>query len=334
MGQKRRTALVSLNLFRSRKCGAVRLLASALGTTVLVAVILLATPLDGQASAQTVPIVFPLESRVTVARMFMAPREGHLHQGIDLLAPKMTKELAAVSGTVTLQVRMYNGLPWYTLWLAGDDGHGYYYSHINNDTPGTDDGRGALQYAFAPGIVTGTHVTQGQFIAYCGDSGNAENTSPHLHFEIHETTDMSSPAIDPYDSLYRAPLARGTPRPGWPVPQLTLYEQTDSNITYTGLWTTFTLTGTSGGSYKYADSTAAALIWFQGTRLALLATTGVYEGKAWLSLDGAPASLVSFYSPTTLRKQVVWSSGPLCQGTHTIRLKWAGQRSTVRGLPG
>ena len=127
-------------------------------------------------------MVFPLESRVPVGHMFFATRSGHLHQGIDLMAPKMTKEVAAVSGTVTLQQRMWQGHPWYTLWLAGDDGRGYYYSHINNDTPGTDDNIGDLAYAFAPGLHTGDHVNQGQFLAYCGESGNAEGGSPHLHF--------------------------------------------------------------------------------------------------------------------------------------------------------
>jgi len=64
----------------------------------------------------------------------------------------MTKEVAVVSGTVTLQVRDYQGQPWYTLWLAGDDGRGYYYSHINNDTPGTDDGRGAFRMPSRPDL--------------------------------------------------------------------------------------------------------------------------------------------------------------------------------------
>jgi len=30
----------------------------------------------------------------------------------------------------------------------------------------------------------GAHVKAGQFVAYMGDSGDAETTVPHLHFEI------------------------------------------------------------------------------------------------------------------------------------------------------
>ena len=263
--------------------------------------------------------------------MFMTPRTGHLHEGIDLCAPKMTKELAAVSGTVTLLERSYTGGPWYALWLAGDDGYGYYYSHINNDNPGTDDGQGGLEYAFAPGLHTGDRVTQGQFLAYVGDSGNAEDSSPHLHFQIHETTEMSSPPIDPYDSLYSAPLADGSQPPPWPSPTLTRYQQTDARITYWGAWNTFTVSTASGGNYTYADSKAGSLIWFVGTRLDLIATAGTTQGKGMVSVDGGSPVPIDFYSATTLRQQTVWSTGVLAQGTHTVALTWTGQKSSPHG---
>jgi len=44
------------------------------------------------------------------------------------------------------------------------------YIHLNNDTPGTDDGQG---WGFAPGMAPGVNVTKGQLIGYLGDSGNA-----------------------------------------------------------------------------------------------------------------------------------------------------------------
>ncbi len=182
--------------------------------------------------------------------------------------------------------------------------------HLNNDTPGTDDGQGGFQYAFAPGLTSGQHVEQGQFIAYVGDSGNAENTSPHLHFEIHETTSMSSPSIDPYDSVSNAPLASSL----LPGSGLVRYEQDSSKIAYAGTWLNFLTSGASGGSYKYADSPASATLTFTGTRIDWIATKGYTQGKAKLILDGGSPVTVDLYSSTTLRQVKVWSSGTLAEG--------------------
>jgi hypothetical protein len=308
------------------------LVVGAVASIVLAALVVVGNPLTDRASATTIPMVFPLEFRVTVRHDYLAPRVGHLHQGTDLMAAKMTKELACVSGTVTLRVGTYNGVPEYSLWLVGDDGHGYFYIHINNDTPGTDDGKGGLKYAFAPGLVSGAHVEQGQHIAYVGDSGNAEGTGPHLHFEIHETTSMSSPSMDPYDSLVNAPLADGTlPPPPPSTPNGTRFQQNNTNIVYTGKWVTFVTSGASGGSYAYADSTAGASVWFTGTQLDLIATKGYTQGKARVSVDGGDSVLVDLYSSTTLRQQRVWSTGPLAQGTHKVTISWTGLAHTSGG---
>lgn len=166
-----------------------------------------------------VPILFPLEQRVAWTDTFGAARDGgRTHAGNDLMAPKMTPILAVVDGTVdwlnlTGKVSSYNGLPYYNLLLRGDDGNDYFYIHLNNDTPGTDDGQGGPQYAYAPGLTNGSRVTTGQVIGYVGDSGNAEDCPPHLHFEIHlggyvaagpgQTRPPS--AINPYYSLKAAP---------------------------------------------------------------------------------------------------------------------------------
>jgi hypothetical protein len=69
-----------------------------------------------------------------------------------------------------------------TIALLHDDGWETWYIHLNNDTPGTDDG---LAWGIADGIVPGVEVKAGQLIGWVGDSGNAENTSAHLHWEVH-----------------------------------------------------------------------------------------------------------------------------------------------------
>jgi murein DD-endopeptidase MepM/ murein hydrolase activator NlpD len=159
------------------------------------------------AAGTVVPILFPLENRVSWTDTYGAARSGgRTHEGNDLMVPKMTPLLACVDGTVDIQwgsSSSYNGLPYYNLLLKGDDGNDYFYIHINNDTPGTDDAQGGLENAYAPGITDGTRVKAGQVIAYAGDSGNAEDADSHLHFEVHPGG-YKNP-INPYASLKAAP---------------------------------------------------------------------------------------------------------------------------------
>ena len=68
--------------------------------------------------------------------------------------------------------------------LISDDRVDYYYAHLDNDSPGTDDGKGGASTAYAEGIAPGVSVKRGQVIGYIGDSGDAESTPPHVHFGI------------------------------------------------------------------------------------------------------------------------------------------------------
>jgi hypothetical protein len=83
-------------------------------------------------------------------------------------------------------------------YLALDHGGGYetWYIHLNNDSPGTDDG-----LAWGIAVTDGQVVSQGQLIGWVGDSGNAEDVAPHLHFEIR----LNDVPIDPYTYLLAAP---------------------------------------------------------------------------------------------------------------------------------
>ncbi len=161
--------------------------------------------------SQVVPITFPFEKRWSWVDTWGAPRSGgRTHEGNDIMVPKMTKLLAVVDGrmdglNLTGKLSSYNNLPYYNILLRGDDGNDYYYIHLNNDTPGTDDAKGGVGNAYAPGMTNGTRVKAGQFIGYAGDSGNAEDTGSHLHFEIHPGG-YKNP-VDPYDSLKASVLA-------------------------------------------------------------------------------------------------------------------------------
>jgi murein DD-endopeptidase MepM/ murein hydrolase activator NlpD len=126
-------------------------------------------------------IVFPVAGAATYTDSFGTPRSGgRTHEGIDIFADKMTPVVAVADGTVTL-VRAGVGTDCCVVRVRHNDGRSSLYLHLNNDTPGTDDGQG---YGIAEGIAEGSPVTAGMVIGFVGDSGNAEETPPHLHFEL------------------------------------------------------------------------------------------------------------------------------------------------------
>ena len=152
------------------------------------------------------PFLFPVQGPVRFTDDFGAPRSGgRLHKGNDLMGMKLQKLLATRDGIVTFVRHDTSTNSGNMLVLRDAEGWEYWYIHINNDTPGTDDCRNERGSAFAPGITTGSRVVQGQHLAYLGDSGNAEGTAPHLHFELHRP---GGEVVNPYESLVAAP--RGT----------------------------------------------------------------------------------------------------------------------------
>lgn len=106
-----------------------------------------------------------------------APRSGgRAHQGTDLMAGYGTPAYAVIGGSVSVSSSGNGGNQ---LYLNGTDGNTYFYAHLQS-------------YA-----VNGGSVSQGQLVAYVGDTGNATGV-PHLHFEIH--LGGGSP-INPYPTL-------------------------------------------------------------------------------------------------------------------------------------
>lgn len=97
------------------------------------------------------------------------------HEGNDLFAGYGAKVRAPVSGTVELNRGPLGGLQFN---LRGSDGVEYLGSHL--DSSGK----------------TG-RVSAGDVIGYVGTSGNAQGTSPHLHFGMY----IDGLAINPYPTL-------------------------------------------------------------------------------------------------------------------------------------
>lgn len=129
-------------------------------------------------------LTFPQEpSKTWFSSSFGDHRSGgRSHKGNDLIAPRMTEVYAAAAGTV-IHVGT-NRLSGRNVRIEHQDGWTSHYVHLNNDNPGTDDGDAPWALTVAPGVEVGMHVEAGQLIAWVGDSGNAESTTPHTHFEL------------------------------------------------------------------------------------------------------------------------------------------------------
>lgn len=143
--------------------------------------------LSAQADAHTDPpfeIVFPQEaSKTEFNDTFGQYRSGgRSHNGTDLLAPRMT-EVYAIADGVVIYVGT-NNLSGRNVKIDHGDSWESYYVHLNNDDIGTDDGRAPWTLTTAPGVEEGMGVDAGQLIGWVGDSGNAEGTTPHTHFEM------------------------------------------------------------------------------------------------------------------------------------------------------
>jgi murein DD-endopeptidase MepM/ murein hydrolase activator NlpD len=106
--------------------------------------------------------------RRTLRDTFAEGRTGHVHEAIDILAPRGTPVVAVEDGVVEkLFTSKQGGLTIYQFdptrtWC-------YYYAHLDR---------------YAPGLAEKDTVTRGQVIGYVGTSGNAPPQTPHLHFTI------------------------------------------------------------------------------------------------------------------------------------------------------
>ena len=145
-------------------------------------------------------LTFPVAGEHRYTDTFWATRGSGVHHAQDIVADKMTPVVAAASGTVTYvnfsrNPDDLNESRCCTMVIAHNDGWESWYIHLNNDTPGTDDGDG---WGIAPGIIPGMAVSAGQLVGWVGDSGNAEGTISHLHFELYDPEGI---LVNAYDAL-------------------------------------------------------------------------------------------------------------------------------------
>lgn len=109
----------------------------------------------------------PVRGPAAFTDTYGAPRSGgRSHQGVDIFAAMGTPVVAIVDGT--LLRRATSTLGGMSVYLKGEDGSEYFYTHLSGYSE----------------VAAGQKVTAGTVLGYVGDSGNASGGPPHLHFEI------------------------------------------------------------------------------------------------------------------------------------------------------
>ena len=151
-------------------------------------------------------LAFPVAGTNYYKREWLTTHNPAIHEGVDIFASRMVPILAVADGVVADVNWEYDPhrdspISCCAIALIHDSGWESWSLHLNNDTPGTDDGAG---WGLMPGIERGTRVSAGQVIGFIGDSSNAEGTAPHLHFELH---DPAGNPVDPYDYLNAADVS-------------------------------------------------------------------------------------------------------------------------------
>jgi len=165
---------------------------------------------EEEESSVKVPMVFPVDGDHSFINSWHFPRDGgaRLHEGTDIMAERHSLLVATVDGVIETVRHSNSGKAGNMVVLKDDSGNRFYYIHLNNDEPGTDNGVNLAEQAFAPGIAEGVRVSAGDPIGYVGDSGNAENSSPHVHFALKAA---DGGAVNPYASLIGADVSGQTP---------------------------------------------------------------------------------------------------------------------------
>jgi murein DD-endopeptidase MepM/ murein hydrolase activator NlpD len=115
--------------------------------------------------------VFPVYGPCSFGDTFGAPRgdiASGWHHGEDIFGQLGTPLLAVADGTI-FSVG-WNDIGGYRLWLRDHEGNEFYNAHLS---------------AFSPYAVNGRQVKAGTVVGFMGNSGDAQTTPYHLHFEIH-----------------------------------------------------------------------------------------------------------------------------------------------------
>ncbi len=146
----------------------------------------------------------PVDYDIVLAGNFGEPRPHHFHGGLDISTDNVEgKHIYAIGdGYVS---RVTQGMFGFgnAVYITHPEGYTSVYCHLKSFSPRIKAALRRYQYEhetqvadahFSPLVCP---VSQGQFIALSGNTGNS--TGPHLHLEIHDTRTWDM--LDPYEFI-------------------------------------------------------------------------------------------------------------------------------------
>ena len=167
-------------------------------------------PLKVQPKLTAGRYVFPVYGPTSYIDTFGAKRaDVTYHHGDDIFG-SLGQPLVACTDGIVFSVG-FNKIGGNRLWIVDKAGNQFYYAHLS---------------AFAINAVNGAHVKAGQVVGFMGNTGDAEGTPYHLHFEIHPVSFLYlgyDGAVDPTPYLDAWQHQQDLPFPiagGWvpPIP--------------------------------------------------------------------------------------------------------------------
>jgi murein DD-endopeptidase MepM/ murein hydrolase activator NlpD len=249
------------------------------------------------------PMIFPVLGSANSIRWrdgYNVSRGSYRHTAIDIDAAKMQPIVAPFAGILGFKTQ--------TFWIFGDNRYKCLGTHLNDDTPGTNDNRADRDFMFAPNLRPGDHVVGGQLLGYVGNSGNA--TGPHLHFELFAPDGV---LVNPFYSL-KAATHIAVPRP---ILSESAIRPAAGEIRIDGCYRKWdpadgvltlllvTRQAADGRAFAYAVPT-----WYRLTLPpALIESTGGSEVLSALSRDRAIAFTVSAALPGKVKSRAEGTTG-------------------------
>jgi murein DD-endopeptidase MepM/ murein hydrolase activator NlpD len=128
---------------------------------------------------------FPVVGDVNYDSTFGAARAAPIvaHEGNDIFAEFGSPAVAVHDGRITKVGTL--PISGNRLWVVTDDGDAFFYAHLSS---------------FSNAARNGNRVKAGEVLGFIGNTGDAEPTPPHLHFEVHPGG-IDEDAVDPYPIL-------------------------------------------------------------------------------------------------------------------------------------